>query len=196
MQGLILYGPPASGKDTITDALSRAWPTYVPFQRLKVGKGKTTGYRMSTREDLDALSAAGEVLYVNRRYGNTYAVDRPALHAYGQAGQIPVLHLGQIEGIEAVTTFPAAWTRVLLWCPRQTTRERAMARGDQDVEERLGAWDETYADLAQNPETPFHLVIHTDVTPVDTVTRMIHATVNNPKDPAPVRALISIEDNS
>jgi guanylate kinase len=193
---LVLYGPPASGKDTITAELSAAWPQYVPFRRLKSGKGNTTGYRMTTPEDIDALTARGDVLYRNDRYRSTYAVDRAELDALCAAGNVPVVHLGQIDGVQAVTAYPAAWTRVLLWCPRQTTRDRVIARGNTDVEERLGVWDETYVDVAHNPDAEFHRVIHTDVTPAHIAAGIIHQAVTSGVPASPVRDLISIQDNA
>jgi ATP-dependent 26S proteasome regulatory subunit len=35
--GVILYGPPGAGKDTITAELSRLRPEFTLFQRLKAG---------------------------------------------------------------------------------------------------------------------------------------------------------------
>jgi predicted PilT family ATPase len=35
--GILLYGPPAAGKDTITTALAALDARYAPFRRLKVG---------------------------------------------------------------------------------------------------------------------------------------------------------------
>src|SRR5690348_7119604 len=97
-QGVILYGPPASGKDTITTALSELDSKYAQFARLKVGSGKSAGYRMGTAEQLRELEAAGDVVYANARYGNTYAIDRPGVDAAFAAG-VPVVHLGQVDGI-------------------------------------------------------------------------------------------------
>jgi guanylate kinase len=80
-QGVILYGPPASGKDTVTSALTELNSKYAQFARLKVGTGKSAGYRMGTVEQLDELEAAGDVVYANARYGNTYVIDRPGVDA-------------------------------------------------------------------------------------------------------------------
>ncbi|MFD0564440.1 hypothetical protein ACFQ2M_22355 [Kitasatospora saccharophila] len=46
--GIILYGPPASGKDTITAALIEQDPRLAQFARLKIGGGRSQGYRMGT----------------------------------------------------------------------------------------------------------------------------------------------------
>lgn len=90
-QGVILYGPPASGKDTVTATLTELNPRYAQFTRLKVGAGKSAGYRMGTAEQLQELEAAGDVVYSNTRYGNTYVIDRPSLDDAFVA-RMPVVH--------------------------------------------------------------------------------------------------------
>ncbi|KPC90472.1 hypothetical protein [Streptomyces albidoflavus] len=54
-QGILLYGPPAAGKDTTTAALTELDEQYASFTRLKIGTGKTKGYRMGTPEQLTVL---------------------------------------------------------------------------------------------------------------------------------------------
>ncbi|MFF8575514.1 guanylate kinase [Streptomyces sp. NPDC015408] len=160
-QGVILYGPPASGKDTVTAALSALDSKYAQFTRLKVGTGKSAGYRMGTAEQLDKLETAGDVVYANARYGNTYAIDRPGVDAAFAAG-VPVVHLGQVEGIRAlVNGYPADWSVVLLWCPREVTEQRSAGRGDSDTAARLAAWDATREDLNAHPDMVWDLTVDT-----------------------------------
>jgi guanylate kinase len=164
-QGILLYGPPAAGKDTITTALGELDAQYAPFTRLKVGSGKTQGYRMGTTEQLAAMEAEGDVIYRNERYGNTYVVDRPGLDQAMEGGRIPVVHLGQMAGMERVTAlYPAHWVRVLLWCSKETTARRSPQRGDTDTAARLTAWDATQADLAAHPQAQWELRVNTDAT--------------------------------
>ncbi|GAA3140215.1 phosphotransferase-like protein [Streptomyces echinatus] len=160
-QGVVLYGPPASGKDTVTTALADLDSKYAQFARLKVGTGKSAGYRMGTVEQLDELEAAGDVVYANTRYGNTYVLDRPGLNSAFAAG-VPVVHLGQVDGIRAlVEGYPASWFVVLLWCPRETTAKRSVGRGDSDTTARLAAWDATREDLATHPGAVWNLTVDT-----------------------------------
>ncbi|MFJ8563074.1 guanylate kinase [Streptomyces microflavus] len=162
-QGVILYGPPASGKDTVTAALAELNSTYAQFERLKVGTGKSAGYRMGTAEQLHELEAAGDILYANARYGNTYVIDRPGVDAAFAAG-VPVVHLGQVDGIRAlVDGYPADWSLVLLWCPREVTGQRSVGRGDSDTAARLAAWDATCEDLDKHPGTAWDVTVDTTV---------------------------------
>ncbi|MBW1603494.1 guanylate kinase [Streptomyces sp. JJ66] len=164
--GIILYGPPASGKDTITAALTEQNPQLVLFTRLKIGEGRSQGYRMGTVEQLDQLEATGDVIYRNDRYNNIYVVDRPGLDAVYTAGQVPVVHLGQIAGIRALTArYPATWLAVRLSCPRNVTEQRSALRGDTDTQARLAAWDATDTDLQANATTRWDLHLRTDQQP-------------------------------
>jgi guanylate kinase len=160
--GVILYGPPGVGKDTITRELSRTSPQYTLFQRLKAGPGRTAGYRLTTAENIDRLSRAGELVYRNSRYGAEYAIDRRGVFELVDNERVPVLHMGQVDGVRAVTALPIHWTAVLLWCPREVTETRCQARGDKDVNARIKVWEETRADLLEHPESPWSLVIATD----------------------------------
>lgn len=160
--GVILYGPPGSGKDTITAELSALRPEFVLFQRLKAGPGRTTGYRLTTSDHIEELARAGEVLYRNSRYDAEYAIDRGEVSTLVGSGRIPVLHMGQVVGARAVAAFPIDWVRVLLWCPEDVTRQRCRGRGDKDLEARLKVWHETRQDLLDHAAEPWSLIIRTD----------------------------------
>ena len=169
MIGVILYGPPAAGKDTITAALHQLDPAYTHFRRLKAGPGRTTGYRMTTPQHLSKLRQRGEVIWENRRYDSAYVVDRSTLvnlltHA------IPVVHLGQVEAITAVTeAIPdASWITAYLWCPRDVAEQRIIARNTGDAPARLQAWDET------PPLPDADLAINTAETSPDAAAQEIH----------------------
>ncbi|MGW5058613.1 guanylate kinase [Streptomyces sp. NPDC004096] len=161
--GVILYGPPGSGKDTITAELSASRSAFTLFRRLKAGPGRTTGYRLTTPEHIEELAQAGEVLYRNSRYGAEYAVDRGEVSSLVGSGRIPVLHMGQMIGVRAITAYPIDWVRVLLWCPEDVTRQRCQDRGDKDFEARLKVWHETRQDLLDHTTEPWSLVIRTDL---------------------------------
>lgn len=172
--GLLLYGPPASGKNTISDELASLDARYRLFQRLKIGSGRTSGYRMGTAPQLARLRADNDVLYENGRYGNTYVVDRPGLDDAFRLG-VPVLHLGQIAGIHALHGgYPARWATVLLWCRREATQTRSVSRGDADTPARLAAWDATKRDLDAHPGTAWDLVVDTAETPPGEAARLIN----------------------
>lgn len=146
-QGLLLYGPPASGKDTVTAALTSVDPRFRLFQRMKLGAGRTTGYRMVTADALASLERSGEIVWENARYGARYVIDRPSLVRMLDSGIVPVVHAGQPEVIAAVrdATPDTTWTIAQLWCPRDVATSRIVQRATGDVEARLAAWEATPA---------------------------------------------------
>jgi guanylate kinase len=149
--GVMLYGPPASGKDTVTASLHDICPSYRLFRRLKAGPGRRAGYRLATDDQLDCLTAAGDVVWENFRYGARYVIDRTGLDRQLSQG-IPVVHIGQTAAIDAVRqAIPDAyWLLVLLWCDRKEARRRMELRATGDTASRLAAWDETEAPSAYN----------------------------------------------
>jgi guanylate kinase len=143
-RGVILYGPPAAGKDSTDAALRDRSADYIHFARIKVGSGNADGYRMVTKGALNELRLRREVIWENQRYGAIYAVDRPGLIEALEAG-IPVIHLGQPEAVDSVvgSTPEARWTVVELWCPADVAEMRLKERGDTDLAQRMEAWRET-----------------------------------------------------
>jgi guanylate kinase len=174
-RGVILYGPPASGKDTVTRALVELDPVFRHYRRLKVGDGRAASYEMVDAAELDHLRERGEILYENARYGNRYAVDRPRLQALCDAGAVPVVHLGQVAGVRALTaSFRTDWLPVLLWCSREISEARATERSSADVTSRLDAWDETARDIDEHGVDDFALCINTEEHDPDEAAKLIH----------------------
>lgn len=172
--GVILYGPPAAGKDTITRALTEIDSRFTPFRRLKVGAGRTTGYRMASQADLALLRERGELIYANDRYEATYAVDRPGLDEVVDCGGYPVVHLGQVSGIAAVIAeYPIDWQVVGLWCPRDESAQRLSGRGDDMSAQRLAAWDATLTDFRSADPALFTLIVNTASISADRAARMV-----------------------
>ncbi|MEV6531685.1 guanylate kinase [Streptomyces sp. NPDC051639] len=173
---MILYGPPGVGKDTITSELSRLRPEFALFERLKAGPGRTTGYRLTTADHIEALSRAGGLLYRNARYEAEYAIDWQGIAALVDANRIPVLHMGQVLGASAVAAFPLHWIRVLLWCPLDVTESRSIGRGDRDAEARVKVWHETREDLLAHETEPWTLALRTDqLSPTESANAIIGA---------------------
>ncbi|WP_229434816.1 AAA family ATPase [Nocardia farcinica] len=172
--GVLLYGPPASGKDTVTAALSKLDERFRLFQRLKDGPGRTAGYRMVSAEQFDRLAKDGGLVWTNTRYRARYAIDRAELMNMVDSGVIPVVHAGQPAVIAAVTqaTPHVSWLVVALCTDRETARTRIEARATGDAAERLAAWDET------EPLPSAHLQIDTAVTSPDAAAAAIHAAIS------------------
>jgi guanylate kinase len=143
---LVLYGPPAVGKDTITEALAALDPAYQLFPLLKAGVGRSHGYRMVGLHQLGALASAGDLILRWNRYGSTYAIDRQGIEAALANGQ-PVLHFAERYHVETlIAATPAAdWLIVGLTCPRPIAAQRLVERNPDDVQQRLAVFDQVEA---------------------------------------------------
>lgn len=160
--GVVLYGPPASGKNAVTTELTRLDSRFTLFERIRASSAPKPGYRNASVAEVETLAARGQIIYENTRYGNRYIVDGPEIARLTSAGLFPVLHLGQIDGIRAVMSRSGQWLTVRLHCVRETTLRRSQERGDSDTLKRLTVWDETAEDLARNEEFPFTLRLNSD----------------------------------
>lgn len=144
MNGVVLYGPPAVGKDTVTAALTADQAGFVHYRRLKSGPGRTAGYRMISSDELAALPAH-KILWTNHRYSAVYLVERDGLGDIWRDGGTPVVHLGQPEAVASVVrgTPDARWLVVDLHAPLPVLRKRIQARGTGDDDKRLAAAAQT-----------------------------------------------------
>lgn len=174
MKGVVLYGAPASGKDTVAAALHALDDRYEHYRRVKHGPGRTTGYRMVSRDELDRIrSLPGEVLWETRRYESTYLLVRGDVLDVATSG-VPVVALGEPEAVNALTggTPAVSWTVVELRCSRATAAERIAARGTGDDETRMAIYDAT-------PQLSCpQLTIDTAVATPEMAARRIHQAVS------------------
>ncbi|WP_034384824.1 hypothetical protein [Herbidospora cretacea] len=175
LRAIILYGPPTSGKDTITAALSRIDGRFTYLRKLKVGGGRSVGYQPVSREQLDELRREGRLAVETHRYGNVYAVDQADVTAMLTVGATPVVHMGNIPDVRALSASdPGTWFRVRLHVPREVCERRSRQRGDVDTPARLRAWDETLADLQTHDDGhTFHLCVETHLIDVETAAQTI-----------------------
>lgn len=180
--GVILYGPPTSGKDTVTAELARQDARYTLLPKLKVGTGRSTGYRHVPSTELDKLRTTGRLVVETHRYGNVYAVDRDAIAALVEADRVPIIHMGNLADLQRLrAAVPLDWTAVLLWIPRAVCADRSKHRGDVDTPKRLQAWNETRNDLQATNTPVFNLIIHTDqADPAETARRILATAAAGP----------------
>lgn len=177
-RGILLYGGPAAGKDTITTALTRSHPRYTQFTRRKHGRGRSTGYRIISDVELTATQASpDEIVWQNSRYGATYLITRADLKDALSSNQVPVLHLGQPAAIDAVTRAEPGtdWLIVELYCPPDVALARIQQRPTGDHTDRQQA-------LAATPRlTSADLVINTATTAPEQAAAAIHSAFVAPR---------------
>lgn len=174
----MLYGPPASGKSTVTAALTVLDPRFVLLRKLKAGTRHGSEYEFVSFERLAELRAAGRLLVESHRYGNAYAVDRHQVEQIAETGQVPVVHMGTIRDVHRLVD-GGRWLVVLLWVSREACERRSRQRGDSDTAQRLRAWDETMADLHAHDDGLFACRFRTEeVTPAEAARRTASAFVD------------------
>lgn len=144
MKGLVLIGPPAAGKDTITDIVEQRSNLRL-LKKAKAGSGRSAGYRLVSMEEFDECVARGEMVSTVERYGNRYGVMRADVAAIQQAGDIPVIHTASVE--EALTLAADGMALCLIWCSRSESADRLRHRDQSTVDERLAVWDQLQDDL-------------------------------------------------
>lgn len=111
MSGIVLYGPPTAGKDTVTAALCSAESRFRLVTKLKLGTGRSAGYRFVTAEELDDLRRRGRIVVETLRYGNVYAVDHLSVTQPQAQGLVPVTHIGNATDMRTLLgrTPEASW---------------------------------------------------------------------------------------
>jgi guanylate kinase len=167
-EGILLSGPPASGKDSVTSALHRLDPRLVLFPRLKAGTGRMAGYRPISFEALDRMVSERRIIQSHERYGNRYAVDREYLYALLAEGKHPVIHVGRMHNLESFRALRPTFLSVLLWASRDVVAKRLNLRGDDLLEERLDAWEVECADIARaSGGDAFDIAIDTGAASID-----------------------------
>lgn len=143
--GIILYGAPASGKDTITQELEKRSSGYTLYRRLKSGSGRTSTYRMIDASRLAELRGTDSLIYENEQYGSAYAIDRAGLLTLINQHKRPVIHVGQPAAVSALLAaeLPVELLPVELWCDRATAAHRLAERSPHELTARLSVYDST-----------------------------------------------------
>ncbi|MDF5758980.1 AAA family ATPase [Spongiactinospora sp. TRM90649] len=170
--GIILCGPPASGKSTVTGALHELDPRFVLARSLVVGDDHADDHDQVTHEQVERLRAAGRIIADTRRDGNRYVIDRHPIEHIAQAGLVPVVHVGSSRDVEGLSVM-GEWVRVLLVTPPEIRRERLRRRADDAGGPRLRGRQDAVGAVPPAADLRFHLRIATNVTPAEHAAREI-----------------------
>lgn len=122
--GVLLVGPPASGKRTVAFALQSLRATYAPFPALTVAHQPLVHGQRTTQAHLDELRSWAQMFHEFTIDGDSYAYDGERLGALRERGHVPVACVDDIAGLEAFEREAGDWLAILLWCPREAAERR------------------------------------------------------------------------
>lgn len=134
MNGLVLYGPPASGKSTLAKAIVDLGQGHFLYRLLR-SEADNINYRPFTQSTT--------TVWESTKYGRRYGIDLEGFHNGLTEGLIPIVQLGEPEALEALRAMEINWTVLYLWCPRSIAEERINKRDSGEAESRMAAWDRT-----------------------------------------------------
>ncbi len=174
---IVFSGMPASGKDTVTEALCSLDSLFVPFKKHRsVGasdKLKDTYFNISAEEFEDKIKI-GEFIQYHERYGRYYGISENVLYEYLKNGAVPIIHIGRIENFYTLCRNMPAFEKkygcktdvchIQLWETMDVLKDRITARDktEEEINKRLAAMSQEFRDSANmmcKGERPFTLVI-------------------------------------
>jgi guanylate kinase len=157
-RGILIAGPPASGKRTLTFALTSMRRSYAPFRALSAALHPTIAAERSTERHLDELKAWAQVFHEFTEDGMRYVFDHGRLNKLREHGRIPVATVCDTAGMLAFEREADDWLPILLWCPREVAEQREPALAQPARRRR---WDRSLHRLTRHLAR-FALVIRSD----------------------------------
>ena len=147
---ILLCGPPASGKDTLTELLKKRNNIFCHFKKHRVSNqvdksgNLKTYFKISLNEFLQRVGK-DEFVQFHKRYERFYGVSKKVLDNSLQYGKIPILHVGKIYDLmELEDVLNADAAKILIWETKDVINDRLVLRHHGDYKEiqlRLKSYD-------------------------------------------------------
>jgi guanylate kinase len=182
---ILLSGPPASGKDSVTNLLNERNTLFVNFLKhcgcdLSAEKRGMESYVNISVEEFKRMISNGDFIQYHKRYGRFYGVSKKLLNDYLNKGLVPVIHTGRIENLITLESkILNKVYKILIWAKRDDIQQRLDKRQNGDIIEinkRLEAYDIEMLDLIKvDIKSIFDYVIYNDnlITTVDLIEKII-----------------------
>ena len=173
--GILLAGPPASGKRTVAFALTSLRRSYARVPALTTATDPPVDAEPAARAHLDELRSWAQVLHEFTVDGSGYLYDRERPAGLREQGRLPVVCVEDADAPAAFRRESAGWLPVLLWCPAPEARARA-GRGLRGPVDRgwTRRWERSSTALL-GAATHFTLTLRTDRLDAVDAARIIHA---------------------
>jgi hypothetical protein len=175
-RGVVLAGPPASGRRTTAFALTSLRRSYAHYPALTPARQALVDAAQATRRQLDELRSWAQLFAESTCDGVGYAYDRERLNKLRDQGRIPVACVDDVDVLRAFEQEADDWLPVLLWCPREEAERRLADARDvhaTPVSAWLRRWDRSTKKLLREP-LRFPLSIRTDRMDPVHVAQIVH----------------------
>lgn len=126
--GILLAGPPASGKRTVAFSLTSLRRGYAHVPALAVSPHWSVDAEQAGRRHLDELRSWAQIFYDVTLDGVQYFYDRERLVRLREQGRVPIVCVEDARALSAFEAESEAWLAVMVWCPREEAGER-LTRG-------------------------------------------------------------------
>lgn len=156
---ILLCGPPASGKDKLTEALIILDNKFWHFQKHRGIEGEIPNNQASkqyinvSKDEFIKMIEQNQFIQYHERYNRYYGISQVLLNDKVNNGFIPIIHTGRIENLKELDRKVNGNTiKVLIWVPIEVLKQRLMKRHNHDseeVERRLHAAEEEFSDLSK-----------------------------------------------
>jgi len=151
-QILLLSGPPASGKDTVSHELINRNNRFVLFKKHRAGGETNSGYIDISTAQFKEMEAQNKFIQSHLRYGRLYGVSRDGIEKTLAYGKIPIIHTGRIENlVKLKDVFGQKCIAIHLWEHRDILAERIRKRHNnaEEISARITALDEEIYDQSK-----------------------------------------------
>jgi guanylate kinase len=179
---LLMCGPPASGKDTITKLMVNFCPLFVHFKKHRGLMEFHFARKPSMYYDLPVhqfmkMATNTEFVQYHQRYDRYYGISKAELDYHLSHGRIPIIHTGRIDNLIALETKLHVHTKsILIWAPLKILKARLHERhhdSRKEVKMRLKAAVEEFSDLRRENLDRFDVICHTNYPPEKVARRII-----------------------
>ncbi len=154
---ILLCGPPASGKDSITEAICKIDEGFYHFKKHRAINGKTYMHRNNyidiTKDEFKKMIENDEFIQYHERYNRYYGISKKAMADGISKNLNMIIHTGRIENLQELKKKINENTiSILLWAPMDILRQRLVKRhhnNENEISRRLIAAQEEFIDLTK-----------------------------------------------
>jgi hypothetical protein len=177
--GILLAGPPASGKRTAAFSLTTLRRAYAHVPALSIDPHRSVDGEKVARKHLDELHSWAQIFHSTTVDGVQYSYDRERLVRFREQGRLPIVCVEDVHALAAFEGESEGWLPVLLWCPRHEAEKR-LTRGWPVGEPAYDAdrswfrrWERSTKSLFADPSR-FTLSLRSDKLNAVEIARIIH----------------------